>query len=310
MVRILGDCMYLHLARTRSVAAQRVVLRVRLWSWFELGATDVVEAPHADLIRSYASFPEAAAAVHRRMYGTRVVYWNEYEVCVRWGATAGLDPRHRGSLRCRFYVDGDCIDTHASPLFADVAVTPAAPEKTTPPPAERIDLRLLAGTSSLVWEWVPIGLLRPFVPLNTPRAAIEAELQLQISQERHHMNRGGAKGEAHRRRLPAPDPHRFGSVTREPWAAPSRDDRGLPHSSRDPRHNDGCVVERVNIGSMAAAAKRSALAQARGSSAGSQGGGKRRLNEALPPPPAPSPPPSSLPAKSCVSPALARRAAH
>mmetsp|Transcript_46918 Transcript_46918/g.152499 ORF Transcript_46918/g.152499 Transcript_46918/m.152499 type:complete len:349 (-) Transcript_46918:144-1190(-) len=93
------------------------------------------------------------------------------------------------------------------------------------------------------------------------------------------MNRGGAKGEAHRRRLPAPDPHRFGSVTREPWAAPSRDDRGLPHSSRDPRHNDGCVVERVNIGSMAAAAKRSALAQARGSSAGSQGGGKRRLNE-------------------------------
>ena len=37
-------------------AANAVVLRVRVWDWFQLGATDVVEAPHEDMKKSYTSF--------------------------------------------------------------------------------------------------------------------------------------------------------------------------------------------------------------------------------------------------------------
>ena len=59
MVRLKGY-QYLHLERERG-RFKRVVLRVRVWDWFRLGATDVIEAPHEDMIKSYTSFTEAAA---------------------------------------------------------------------------------------------------------------------------------------------------------------------------------------------------------------------------------------------------------
>jgi len=53
MVRLKGY-LYLHLERERG-RFKRVVLRVRVWDWFRLGATDVIEAPHEDMIKSYTT---------------------------------------------------------------------------------------------------------------------------------------------------------------------------------------------------------------------------------------------------------------
>ena len=140
------------------------MLRVRVWDWFRLGATDVIEAPHEDMIKSYTTFTEAAAAVHKALRNADTapenVCWNDYVAYIshslpqssdshRAHNPAGDGPfnrsRRRGTLPCRFYIEGITSYTHASPELASVKID---------------SLRFSDGSG----EWVRAGHLRPFVP--------------------------------------------------------------------------------------------------------------------------------------------------
>ncbi|EOD10300.1 hypothetical protein EMIHUDRAFT_216028 [Emiliania huxleyi CCMP1516] len=191
MVRLKGY-LYLHLERERG-RFKRVVLRVRVWDWFRLGATDVIEAPHEDMIKSYTSFTEAAAAVHKALYrnadtAPENVCWNDYVAYIRSSLPQSSDSnrahnpagdgpfnrsRRRGTLPCRFYIVGITSYTHASPELASVKID---------------SLRFSDGSG----EWVRAGHLRPFVPDGVELAEIDPLVRRQIRFDQHHMRRSNS----------------------------------------------------------------------------------------------------------------------
>ncbi|EOD21050.1 hypothetical protein EMIHUDRAFT_101743 [Emiliania huxleyi CCMP1516] len=197
MVRLKGY-LYLHLERERG-RFKRVVLRVRVWDWFRLGATDVIEAPHEDMIKSYTSFTEAAAAVHKALYrnadtAPENVCWNDYVAYIRSSLPQSSDSnrahnpagdgpfnrsRRRGTLPCRFYIVGITSYTHASPELASVKID---------------SLRFSDGSG----EWVRAGHLRPFVPDGVELAEIDPLVRRQIRFDQHHMRRSNSLNAAAR----------------------------------------------------------------------------------------------------------------
>jgi len=181
--------LYAHLDRERG-RRNAVVMRVRVYEHFRLGATDVIEAPHEDMIKSYTSFAEAAAAVHKRLYGDadarpESIYWKDYVAYIRHSLPHSSDSNRahqpagdgpfnrshrRATLPCRFYIEGITSYTHASPELADLEVE---------------SLRTSDGSG----EWVRVGHLRPFVPPGVGLAAIPGLVKRAIQNKRHHQRR-------------------------------------------------------------------------------------------------------------------------
>ena len=185
-----GKPLFLHLARERRAGCEQssVVIRVELYEWFRLGPAEVIRAEgRAHLCTKYNIFSDAANAVHLHLFGERPVYWDEYEIYVRF--VGPVRREHLGDLECRFYAASMPVHTRASPRLAAQVVEP---------------LRMEDGTG----EWIRIGLLRPFAPhprlYAVTRAEIESKVAELISQERHHMNRGNAQQRRVRWRVHGP----------------------------------------------------------------------------------------------------------
>ena len=187
MVRLKGY-LYPHLQGERG--RRKVVMRVRVYEHFRLGATDVIEAPHEDMKKSYKCFASAAAAVHKALYGSadsrpENIYWTDYVAYIRHSLPrcgdsnrshnpAGDGPfnrsQRRGTLPCRFFIEGVTFYTYASPELADLEVE---------------SLRSSDGSG----EWVRVGHLRPFVPPGVGLAAIPWLVKRAIQNKEHHQRR-------------------------------------------------------------------------------------------------------------------------